>query len=125
MKVLIADDSEIIRNSLIKLLSSIKFVGDIYEAQDVDEANDLISSINPDIMIVDIKMPGGSGFDVLKKARAEENDATIIVLTNYPNDQFRRKSMSLGARYFFDKSKDFKKIIDICSHYRENREYVA
>ena len=125
MKVLIADDSELVRNSLVKLLSSVDSIGDIVEARDVNEAIELVGKTSPDLMIIDIRMPGGSGFDVLEKVRSDRNDAMIIILTNYPNEQFRKKSISMGAQYFFDKTREFDKIIDVCNRYAANPNLVS
>ncbi|MCK5742525.1 MAG: response regulator transcription factor, partial [Chlorobi bacterium] len=69
MEILIADDSEMIRDSLKKLLASIKGIDKIDEAEDVPHAIERVRKLHPDMLILDIKMPGGNGFDVLEAAK--------------------------------------------------------
>ena len=113
MKLLIADDSAYLRKSLIRLISTLKGIQIVGEASDVQEAIEKTKSLNPDILILDLKIPGGSGFDVLKAIRNDERNLTVIVLTNYISQQFRRKSFDEGADFFFDKSTEFDKVLDV------------
>jgi len=63
---LIADDSSPIRDRLVELLSAFEGIDSIVQAKDTSEAEDKITKFNPDIVILDIRMPGGGGFEVLK-----------------------------------------------------------
>jgi len=58
-------------------------------------------------------MPGGNGIEVLKNIKKNGSGPTIIILTNYPYPQYRKKCMGAGANYFFDKSTEFNKIIEV------------
>jgi DNA-binding NarL/FixJ family response regulator len=58
-------------------------------------------------VILDIRMPEGTGIDVLEGMRREKLTPITIVLTNFTFPQYRRKCLQLGARYFFDKSAEF------------------
>jgi DNA-binding NarL/FixJ family response regulator len=82
-------------------------------AQDVPEALTSIKALKPDVVILDIRMPGGSGVDVLQDIKQEEKTPMVIVLTNYPYPQYRKKCMELGADFFFDKSAEFEKVTAI------------
>jgi len=114
MKVFIADDSSEIRKRIISMLSdlaeSIEMIG---EAENVQDAISSISEFDPDVVILDISMPGGSGIDVLKTIKKKNEAPVIIILTNYPYSQYRTKCMEAGADFFFDKSKDFGQIIKV------------
>ena len=114
MEILIADDSEMIRESLKKLLAPIKGVDKINEAEDVPHAIERVRKLHPDMLILDIKMPGGNGFDVLEAAKKIKDAPLVVMLTNFPNEQFKKKSFELGADYFFDKSTEFSKILAVC-----------
>ena len=61
MKVLIADDSELMRKRLITLISGLEGIDVIEEAEDCGETIKIIRELNPDVVILDIRMPGGSG----------------------------------------------------------------
>jgi DNA-binding NarL/FixJ family response regulator len=69
-----------------------------------------LQTLKPDLAIVDIKMPGKSGLDVLKEAREKNNSTKFIVLTLHATDIYRQLAMENGADYFFSKADDFEKI---------------
>ncbi len=64
-------------------------------------------------MILDIRMHGGSGVDVLKKIKKRGEFPRVIMLTNYSYPQYHRKCKALGADFFFDKSTKFEKILEV------------
>jgi DNA-binding NarL/FixJ family response regulator len=113
MKVFIADDSMVLRERLVEMLSEVPGVEIIGHAQDVPEALTSIEKLNPDVVILDIRMPGGSGMDVLQDIKRKQQAPTVIILTNYPYPQYRKKCLGLGADYFFDKSTEFEKITEL------------
>src|SRR4030042_5409703 len=111
MKVFIADDSLEVRKRIISILSDLQKIDIIGEAENVQEAINTIQELKPDVVILDIRMPGGSGIDVLKKIKKINHVPVIIMLTNYPHSQYRKKCMEAGADFFFDKSRDFEEIV--------------
>jgi len=114
--VFIADDSSEIRKRIIAMLSDLEErIEMIREAENVQDAINSIHEFGPDVVILDIRMPGGSGIDVLKKIRKINEVPVIIILTNYPHSQYRKKCMEAGADFFFDKSGDFEEIVKVVS----------
>ena len=116
MKILIADDSFLIRERLKELLSDILKIEDFIEAENSVETIKLISETIPDIVILDIRMPRGGGLEVLNKINKKSLPIKIIVFTNYPYPQYKKKCFELGADYFFDKATEFEKVKEmICN----------
>jgi DNA-binding NarL/FixJ family response regulator len=115
MKVFIADDSSEIRKRIIAMLSDLENIEMIGEAENVQDAINSIHGFNPDVVILDIRMPGGSGIDVLKKIEKRNELPVVIILTNYPHAQYRKKCMDAGADFFFDKSEEFERIVEVVS----------
>jgi len=113
MKVFIADDSAAVVERLITMLSELPQVEIIGQAQDALEAIKAIRQLNPDVVILDIRMPGGNGIDVLKDIKSNKPAPVVIMLTNYPYPQYRRKCKALGADFFFDKSTEFEKVTEV------------
>jgi len=114
MKVFIADDSSEIRKRIIAMLSDlVERIEMIGEAENVQDAINSIHEFGPDVVILDISMPGGSGIDVLKTIKKKNEVPVIIMLTNYPHSQYRKKCMEAGADFFFDKSRDFGEIVKV------------
>jgi len=113
MKVFIADDSAAVVERLITMLSELPQVEIMGQAQDALEAIKAIRQLNPDVVILDIRMPGGNGIDVLKDIKSNKPAPVVIMLTNYPYPQYRRKCKALGADFFFDKSTEFEKVTEV------------
>ncbi len=115
MRIFIADDSEMVCDRLASLLAPIEGVTIAGQAHDVPDAIDSIRQLKPDAVILDIQMPGGSGFDVLQQVKKDTPAPVVIIMTNYPYPQYRRKYLEAGADYFFDKSTEFDKVISLVS----------
>ena len=114
MKVLIADDSEVVRKRLAEMISEVPGVEISGQAKDGQETIRLIEEIKPDAVVLDVRMPKGSGIDVLKYIRnGVQPKPLVIVLTNYPYPHYRKKCLAMGADYFIEKSVEFEKVVDV------------
>jgi len=113
MNLVISDDSPVVRVRLSHMIGELKNVNIVGEAEDVQKSIEIIEELKPDIVILDISMPGGSGLDVLKNIREKFLHTTVIILTNYSFPQYRKICMDSGADYFFDKSNEFDKVVDV------------
>lgn len=113
MFVLIIDDSEVFRNRLVEMLS-VNNKSNIYlEANNIHEAKDILNNFLPDIIITDIRMPGGSGIDLIRKTRLNDRITKIIAITNYAEDQYKTEALKAGADYFFSKSNDLESLLNV------------
>jgi DNA-binding NarL/FixJ family response regulator len=110
MKVVIADDSQAVVERLADLLSDIPGVELVGRAGDAPDALHCIQQTNPDLVILDLQMPGGSGLDILRTIRPERPHLCVMICTNYIYPQYREKCLAAGANYFIDKSTEFEKI---------------
>ena len=112
MRVLVADDSPEVRSRLVEMLSNVRGVEIVGQACSAPEALALVRRERPHAMVLDIRMTGGSGIDVLKAAKRQNPSMAVIMLTNYPYPQYRKKCESLGADFFFDKSSESEKAVE-------------
>jgi|SRR6266513_1174923 len=113
MKILIADDSLVVRDRLVALLTEVRGVEVVAQAKDATEAKSLATELRPDVAILDVRMPNGSGADVVREIKQLRPTPKVIVLTNYPHPENRKKCIERGADYFFDKSTEFKKVVAV------------
>ena len=113
LKVFIADDSQVFRSRLVEMLSDFRGIEIIGQARDAIEASKLLEQLRPDVIILDIRMPGGSGIDVLRNIKKDVNNPKIIMLTNYSYPVYREKCKGLGADFFFDKSTEMDKFTEV------------
>jgi two-component system, NarL family, response regulator DevR len=113
IRVLMVDDSAPLRERLAARLVNLGTVEIIGEASDVPQAIHAVLTLKPDVVVLDIEMPGGSGFDVLKVVKKVRPEALVIMLTNYPCAPFRWRAKLMGAEYLFDKTAEFEKVADV------------
>jgi DNA-binding NarL/FixJ family response regulator len=111
-KVLIVDDSLLLREDLKKMMSFIKGLQVIGEADKVEDAIKLINELKPDIITLDINLRQGNGFDILSTIEAYDKIPTVIMFSNYANSAYRRTANLFGSSYFFDKSSDIEALLD-------------
>jgi DNA-binding NarL/FixJ family response regulator len=107
---LIAEDSLPIRERLVTMLDELQGIGVVGQAGTVPETISAIRELRPDVVLLDIRMPGGSGLDVLRSLKQGQAAPLVIILTNYAYPPYRRIFLQAGADFFFDKSADFDKI---------------
>jgi DNA-binding NarL/FixJ family response regulator len=110
LKVFITDDSAIVRQRLVTMVSALPEITVVGQAQDGPEAVDAIRRTRPDVVILDIRMPGRNGIDVLHQLKKMQPAPKVIMLTNYAYRQYREKCEAAGADFFFDKSTEFDQI---------------
>ena len=120
LKVFIADDSLIVREHLVTMLDELAGVEIVGQAETVAEAIDAIQKLQPDVVILDIRMPGGSGVDVLETIKHDEAAPIVIMLTNYPYPGYRQKCLQAGADFFLDKSNEFDQIPKLFEQFKRD-----
>lgn len=119
MKVFIVDDAEAVRERLTLMLSEIKGIQIVGEAQDSREARHRIPLQRPDAVILDLQLPDENGRHLIPWLKALPKPPIILVLTNYDFPQYRERCLQAGAEYFFDKSRDFDQVRELLEHIHE------
>jgi DNA-binding NarL/FixJ family response regulator len=115
MNVVLVDDSLLVRERVASIISEIPGAKVIGEAGNSIEAIELVRKTKPDVVILDIKMPGESGLQVLRKLKNEFEGLKIIMLTNYSDSQYKAECLMHGADYFLCKSDEFNKLPEVFS----------
>jgi len=98
--VLIADDHPIFRKGLKHVLESLPWLEIVGEAENGESALLLINRLQPDIVILDIAMPGQDGLSVLEKTRKQWPNQIVIIITSYDDKAYLDRAMLLGAKGF-------------------------
>ncbi len=110
LKVFVVEDSPQILERMRALLAPVaRIVGSTDSA---DEAIRQILEERPEAVVLDLNLAQGNGIDVLLAVAAEAPGIEVLVFTNFPNPQYRRLCMKLGAKGFFDKSTEFEQLRD-------------
>lgn len=104
VRVLLADDHALVRAGIRALLNAIEGVEVIAESGNGLEALQLIQELHPDIALLDITMPGLSGFEVLAETTRQSPDLRVIVLTVHDAGEYAMQALRAGAAGFLPKS---------------------
>ena len=124
MKVIIADDSELILGALREMLGRFEQAEIVASCHKGTDALKAIQALSPDLAIVDIRMPGLTGLEVLTGIRKENHTTRVIILTFYSSSYYRRRAIEAGADYFFSKVDDFEKITTIVEEMLKKEEEI-
>ena len=112
IKIVVADDHEVVRSGLANLLkgSGIEIVG---EASDGDEAVEKTMKHQPDVVLMDIRMPNRDGLSALEVIRGKLPDARVVMLSTYDNPTYVARSVALGASDFVLKGSTRQELVDV------------
>ncbi len=122
MRVFLVDDSPQVLDRLKSILLSLDGIDVIGSADDLPEALSRIRSSRPDLVILDLRLPSGSGIKVLQMIKTENLGVDVVVLTNYAFPQYRKKCAETGAYAFLDKSTDFAMVPQVITSLAELHE---
>jgi DNA-binding NarL/FixJ family response regulator len=111
IKLVIVDDQILVRSGIRQLLASVDFIEVVGEAADAGAAVQVIRATEPDLVLLDVRMPGGSGIDVLKALSSERLPPTIL-LTTFDDDEALIEGIRHGAKGFLLKDISFERLID-------------
>jgi len=112
-KVFLVDDSPLVRERIAKMVEALPQLRLVGEAAGVPEAIRGILAAKPDLVLLDLSLENGSGFDVLSAVHRREPGIAFYMLSNFASEPYRRHAERLGARGFFDKSTDLERLRSI------------
>ncbi len=102
-KTLIVEDNATFRQSLKATLETEFPLMVIEEAEDGKEAMERVTTFRPDLIFMDIKLPGETGLDLTKRIKTNDTSIVIIILTSYDLPEYRQAAQQYGADYFVSK----------------------
>lgn len=104
LRIYIADDHTFVRKAMMRLLNTFHRIGEMKEAADGKELIDLINISPPDIVILDLEMPGMNGFETSKYLVEHFPEVKILILTMHTEEVFILNLMELGVHGFLNKN---------------------
>jgi DNA-binding NarL/FixJ family response regulator len=124
-RVLIADDHPIFRSGLRQLIEADQSMSVIAEAEDGASALKLIREHKPDIVVLDVNMPGVSGFYVVESIRKENLSSDVVLLTMHNEEAMFTKALSLGVRGYVLKDSATSDILNCLHAVRKGENYTS
>jgi DNA-binding NarL/FixJ family response regulator len=104
IRILLVDDHEIVRRGLKQLLAEGLPQARFGEASDVPQARALLAQQPWNLVLLDLKLPGGSGIELLTEVRRGQPQAAVLVLSSYSEEEFAVRAFHLGAAGYLTKA---------------------
>ena len=97
LRLLVVDDHEVVRQGLVALIDRREKFQVVAEAGTVEEALDAARRFQPDLVIMDVRLPDGSGIEACREIRAELPATRVVMLTSYPDEEAVLSAIIAGA----------------------------
>ncbi len=124
ISLLIADDHPLFRAGVIQTLEKLEPV-ELYEAEEGNEALQKIFDIQPDIAVIDLRMPGKTGLEILSELYKSEVTTKIILLTMYKNVTYFYQAVSLGVKGYLLKETAVQDLIEAVKTVRCGGTFIS
>ncbi len=123
--ILIVDDHPIIRDGLRTGLSQEPDLRVVGEAQDANEAITRARETKPDVVLLDISLPGKNGFEVLKQLHTEMPEVRVLILSTYSEKQYAVRCLKSGAWGYLTKNSPSAELIEAIRTIMRGQKYVG
>jgi DNA-binding NarL/FixJ family response regulator len=110
LRVVVADDQTVVRDGLVTLLRLLPGIEVVAAASDGEEAVRLVAELQPDVLLVDLRMPRCDGVEATRRVRTQYPGTEVVVLTTYSDDDSVLGALRAGARGFLTKDADAESI---------------
>jgi|TARA_B110000971_G_scaffold60579_1_gene61820 two-component system invasion response regulator UvrY len=123
--VLLTDDHVLVRTGIKRLLEDSKKVKIVGEASNGEESLDLSLSLKPDVILMDVNMPGIGGVEACRRILERDPKQKIIVLTVYTEKTFPKRMLEIGAKGYLTKECAVSEIIEALNIVNGGGAYIA
>ncbi|RDB42344.1 two-component system response regulator UvrY [Halomonas sp. DQ26W] len=125
IKVLIVDDHHLVRTSLARLLEEEEDIDVVGEAASGEEAITLSRKLDPDVVLMDLRMPGIGGLEATRKIMRNSADIRILALTGFMEDNFAQRLLEAGAGGFISKDTQVPDMVDAIRSVFAGHRYIS
>jgi DNA-binding NarL/FixJ family response regulator len=125
IRLLVVDDHPLMREGILGLLSRHPDFQVVGEAADGHAALAQFRSLRPDITLMDLQMPEGSGQEAIVAIRREAPEARIVVLTTYANDTLAQRALKAGVQAYLLKSVVRRELADILRGVHRGQRFIS
>jgi two-component system response regulator NreC len=122
--IVIADDHQVVRSGLKLLLDAEEDLEVVAEAGDTDAAARAVLGYKPDVVVLDLNMPGGSSLSAIPKMLSDSPESNVVVLTMQDDPAFAREALQAGARGYVLKEAADSELVEAVRMAAEGRTYL-
>jgi two-component system, NarL family, invasion response regulator UvrY len=124
IKVLLADDHAVVRTGFRLLLQSQPDINVVAEAQSGEAACQMFAELSPDVVVMDLGMPGMGGLEAMRRIRARNPAARVLALSAHDDPMHARRALREGALGFLSKRSAPEALIEAISAIAAGRRYI-
>ena len=124
-RILIVDDHPVVRHGLAATIGADPDMIVAGEAADGDDAILKVRALRPDLVLLDIALPGKNGLEVLKTIHAEMPGLPVLVLSTFPERQYAVRCLRSGARGYLTKSSAAEELLGAVRKVRDGGKYIS
>lgn len=125
IKIVLIDDHQIVRDGIKELLKGISNINIIGEAKDGKELLQILKTIKPDLLVLDISLPDISGIDITRQIVKNYPDIKILILSMYTGENFITESLEAGARGYLPKNTTRKELLEAIYAIFNGKDYLS
>ncbi len=125
ISIILVDDHQLVRTGIANLLTGETGFEIIGEAADANEFLILLETVQPDIAVLDVAMPGMSGIDLTRLIKTNYPAIRILILSMYNSEEFIFNAINAGAKGYLPKNTSRKELIDAIRAVARGEEYYA
>ncbi len=123
--VLIVDDLDLVRTGIRHLLSSVKDINVVGEAEGGKEAIKLVRELSPQVVLLDLRMPDIDGLEVAQKILRLNPKIKVLILTAYSDDVYPVRLLHLGVAGYLTKNASMEELVQAIHNACDGRRYVS
>ena len=112
IRLLIVDDHPVVRLGLVTLFGSARNVAVVGETGSVQEAVSLAAATQPEVILMDVRLPDGTGIDACRLIRSEHPEIKVVMLTGFADEEAVIRAVLAGANGFLLKSCSTERLVD-------------
>ena len=125
IRVMVVDDHQVVREGLVSMLEAPEHIEVVGQAANAPEAIRKAHELRPDILLLDIRMPGTTGLDVCRTLRVQLPETRVITLTTYEEEDYLFEALRAGAVGYLVKTASYEELVDAITSVAEGRRLLS
>lgn len=124
ISIIVVDDHRIVREGLGLMLDTVDGIEMVGEASSGEELFDLLESVHPDVVLLDVRMPGMTGLQVLARLQSDHSEINVLMLSMHDDAGYVRQAIRLGAMGYLLKSVGLEELVRAVMHVTSGQAYL-